>query len=422
MSPAVAALPRPDMTLPRSADSSASAPVVLTGATGFLGAHLLAALLADERRVIVLGRSRAGEPLAVRLHRLLGWFGLDACASRLEAVEVDFLRPHCGLPPADFARLAMRAGDIIHCASDTSFTESRRAQVFAANVDGLRGLFELAAARQNGWFHLVSSAYAAGLRPGLIPEALLVDGKFVNSYEASKAAAEHLTAEYCRAQGIPFTVLRPAIVYGDFRTGRSLKFNALYKLVQALRQVRDVVGTAFRKGSSRKWAAGVGFDAAGLLHVPMRVPLPQEGLINLVPVDYFVAATRAIIAAPTSGGIYHLASDDPPPLDTLAGYCWRFLGLAGIEIVYGEAGAPGRRQPLERLLAGLTEPYRPYLADRRRFATDHARQATGGLTPPEFDYAIFERCMRYAESVGWGERLFARAGTAMGHREIPVGD
>lgn len=390
------------MTTPRSA----ATPVLLTGATGFLGAHLLAAFLADGRRVVVLGRARAGEPLADRLHRLLAWFGLDPRTSPLEAIEVDLLQPGCGLPPAEFAQLAARAGDIIHCASDTSFTENRRTQVFAANVDGLRGLLELAAARPSGWFHLVSTAYAVGVRDGLIPEALLADGTFVNSYEASKAAAERLAAEHCRVHGIPFTVLRPAIVYGDSRTGRSLKFNALYKLVQALRRVHDVVGAELRNGSSRRSVTGAGFDAAGVLHVPMRVHLPREGLINLVPVDYFVAATRAIVAAPASGSTYHLASDDPPALGILAGYCRRFLGLTGIEIVYGDNGVPVRRQPHERLFAGLTEPYRPYLADRRRFATDNTRRATGGLVPPEFDYAIFERCMRYAESVGWGERLF----------------
>jgi len=395
------------MTAPRSAASSGETPVLLTGATGFLGAHLMAAFLADGRRVVVLGRSRAGEPLAVRLDRLLAWFGLDARTSRLEAVEVDFLRPHCGLPAAEFARLAARAGDIVHCASDTSFTENRRTQVFAANVDGLRGLLELAAARPGGWFHLVSSAYAVGVRDGLIPEALLADGTFVNPYEASKAVGERLAAGHCRGHGIPFTVLRPAIVYGDSRTGRSLKFSALYKLVYALRHVRDVVGAELRNGSSRRRVTGAGFDAAGVLQVPLRVTLPREGVVNLVPVDYFIAATRAIIAAPASGTVYHLASDHPPALGTLGGYCQRFLGLAGIEFIYGENAAPERRQPHERLFAGLTEPYRPYLADRRRFATDNARRATGGLAPPEFDYAIFERCMRYAESVGWGERLFA---------------
>jgi len=394
--------------------SSAEKPVLLTGATGFLGAHLLAALLADGRPVIVLGRSRGAERLTDRLQQLLEWFGLAPGSCRLEAVEADFQQPACGLPPAEFARLAARAGDIIHCASDTSFTESRRTQVFAANVEGLRTLLELAAARRSGWFHFISTAYAVGQGAGLVPEAPVTATAFTNAYEASKAAAERLVAAQCAAQGVPFTLVRPSIVYGDARTGRALKFTALYKLVHALRHLRELMGREVRNCTARSHAVGAHFDGAGTLHLPLRLHLPCEGLINLVPVDYFVTAARAILAAPTPGGIYHLAADQPPALGTLAGYCGEFLGLTGIELSYGGAAPGGPRAPHEVLFARLTEPYHPYLADRRRFATTNARRATGGLVPPDFDYTIFARCMRYAESVAWGEQLFSAGSGSAG--------
>jgi nucleoside-diphosphate-sugar epimerase len=384
----------------------AAAPVILTGATGFLGAHLLASLLGDGRAVIVLGRSKDHDALADRLGRLLAWFGLDPRGCRLEAIETDFQRPDCGLSAVQRARIAAAGGDFIHCASETSFIESRRAEIFAANVGGLKNLLALATMRGAGWFHFVSTAYAVGLCEGLAPEAPITANRFVNAYEASKAEAEHLVAAQCGAAGVPFTLMRPSIVYGDARTGRALKFTALYRLVQALCRLKEVMGREVRHGTARDRAVGAHADAVGSVHLPLRLHLPAEGLINLVPVDYFVAAARAILAAPTPGGIYHLTSDHPPALGTLAGYCERFLGVHGFELSYGWPPPAGLRAPHELLFARFTEPYHPYLADQRRFATSNARRATGGLVPPEFDYTLFARCMAYAVSVGWGERLF----------------
>jgi thioester reductase-like protein len=59
--------------------------LVLTGATGFLGGHLMAALLRKGERLIVLGRASAGQSLAERIARQLRWFGLDDRGDQIEA-------------------------------------------------------------------------------------------------------------------------------------------------------------------------------------------------------------------------------------------------------------------------------------------------------------------------------------------------
>ncbi|HOD74848.1 MAG TPA: SDR family oxidoreductase, partial [Syntrophorhabdaceae bacterium] len=69
----------------------------LTGATGFLGSHLMAGLIRAGHRVVVLGRSRNGTGLADRVDALLDWFGLESCRERIDAVEVDLLEPRLGL-------------------------------------------------------------------------------------------------------------------------------------------------------------------------------------------------------------------------------------------------------------------------------------------------------------------------------------
>ena len=117
---------------------------------------------------------------------------------------------------------------IIHCASDTNFSERKRDLVFAANVHSLNGILEFAAHARVKAFHYISTAYVAGINDTLCKETLPAASDFVNVYEESKAQAENIIASFCEKNSIPLTIIRPSIVYGDSRTGRSLKFNALY--------------------------------------------------------------------------------------------------------------------------------------------------------------------------------------------------
>ncbi|HZV81921.1 MAG TPA: SDR family oxidoreductase, partial [Geobacteraceae bacterium] len=207
---------------------------VLTGATGFLGSHLLAALLERGDRVIVLGRHSDTESLAARIDRILAWFGLQALSDRVEAEEADFMQPLCGLAPDRYQALCARGGQIIHCASDTSFSEQHRRQSTVTNVESLAQLIEFARSSNAPWFHYVSTAYAAGTAVSFCPEAPVTAEKFVNVYEETKACAEREVAGRCRMHGIPFTIIRPSIVYGDSRSGRANRFNALYIHVKSL--------------------------------------------------------------------------------------------------------------------------------------------------------------------------------------------
>lgn len=378
-------------------------PVVLTGATGFLGGFLLAELLTAGRRVVVLGRGRNGETLAERLGRLLRWFGIEERLPLLEAVEADFEQPWCGLSATERSRLGV-GGPMVHCAADTSFVEAKRAQVLKTNVGGLQNLLELADARATTCFHYVGTAYATGFRRETVPEEPVEPDRFTNAYEESKAAGERLTAEFCGSRGIPFTILRPSIVYGDSRSGRALRFNALYSIVHAFRYVSEWVRRDLVAGSGRMKRAGASIEADGTLSLPMRVVLPREGLINLVPVDYFARATLAVMAAPVSGRVYQVASPCAPSLGELVAYSARFLRWRGLRLACDREDAGEPLQLHEQLFAKLAAPYRCYLSDRRRFAIANTVAAAGGLEPPVLDYTIFERCMSFAESVGWGER------------------
>jgi len=225
---------------------------------------------------------------------------------------------------------------------------------------------------------------------------------FANVYEETKALAERKVASECSSQGIPFTLLRPSIVYGDSVSGRSTAFQALYYHVRSLLTIRDIYLEEIREtGGDKSKGFGILPDGQGNLLLPLRVYLTERGSINLIPVDYFVSVTLRILEDPQDGGVYHLTTDEARSMEDLAGYCEHYLKVRGLEIVYGDIPQGVLRNPAEELFNRFIGPYRPYLSDTRKFERARTDRATRGLKVPDLTYDVFERCMDYAVEVGW---------------------
>ncbi|ACM19326.1 oxidoreductase, SDR family [Geotalea daltonii FRC-32] len=378
--------------------------IVLTGATGFLGSHLMAAILKRGDRLIVFGRPAGSKSLGERIVTTLAWFGLQHPGSHLELAEVDLLKLRCGLEQKRYQALCAETDLVIHCASDTTFSDRNRGQSLAANVTSLNSLLLFASDCKASAFHYVSTAYSTGISPGLCLERPVSSTEFFNVYEETKAMAERRIADSCRACGIPFTIVRPSIVYGDSRSGRANRFNAIYHHVRSLAAIRDIYLNDIRNNGGMKSAGhGIRLGGEGILHLPIRLTLEQPGSINLIPVDYFVAATLAIIEAANTDNIYHLTNGQPSTTEELAEYCERFLNIRGLEITYGQ-DTRYEPSPAEELFNRFIEPYRPYLSDLRIFDRQNTDRDSANPVPPHFNYDIFRRCMEYAMSVDWGKK------------------
>jgi len=139
--------------------------------------------------------------------------------------------------------------------------------------------------------------------------------------------------------------------------------------------------------------------------MPLTVYLPNRGSVNLIPIDYFVEAALRIIEHPGSGGIYHITSDNPLDMATLTEYSERFLGVRGVNVLWGQVKKNPTPNPAEELFDRFIEPYRPYLSDRRIFDRSRTENITSGLSSPPFTYDIYERCMNYAVACDWGRKV-----------------
>ena len=383
---------------------------LVTGGTGFLGSHIAVALLRAGHNVAALTRSAKRLTARERIDRLADWLGLEEEArSRLAVAEGDILDPGWAAAAAKGGASLGAIDEIVHCASNTSFAERKRLEIEAVNIGGLRNVLDFAVRSGAGFFHHVSTAFVAGKRTGLCREEWVETGGFTNAYEETKARGEVLARDICRRAGIRLNVYRPSIVYGDSRTGRALRFNAVYFPVKAAVFLRDIYIADIRERGGKKAAElGVRMKEDGRLFMPLRIEAGGEGGINLVSIDHCVDALMAVMEDGRDGGVYHIVNPRPTRIEAIVDYTERFFHLDGIEVCGAESFVDRPKNALEIIYDSYLEAYRPYMHDLRTFEVKNAAAALERrrLVCPEFTYEVFARCMEYAVETDWGTRLF----------------
>lgn len=239
---------------------STDAPVLVTGASGFLGGHVVRELRAHGIPVLASGRNATA-------------------LARISAPEDRLVLPLAELPAA---RHDVDA--VVHCAALSS-PWGRRRDFDEANVAGT--VAAVAFAERNGArrFVFVSSpsVYAAGRdRTGIREDEVDVDNR-LNEYIRSKIAAESLLQEALRAGRIrELVILRP----------------------------RGLIGAGDPSLVPRLVA----------VHRRIGVPLFDGGrnLVDVTAVENAASALRlALRSGDPRGGVYNISNGDPRPFRVL---------------------------------------------------------------------------------------------------------
>ncbi|MFO7867529.1 MAG: SDR family oxidoreductase [Candidatus Aminicenantes bacterium] len=379
--------------------------VFLTGSTGFLGSHIGSELLRKGETVYFLVRADNRRSGSDRLNQMLDWHGINPKAKRnARVIEGGLDDPGMGMDPSQRGQAGSRITRIIHCASDTSFSERKRRQVWKANVESLEELMDFAAQSKCQRFIHLSTAYAAGRRSGICREEFVKEKEFFNVYEESKAAAENYLESRCCEENIRLTIIRPSIVYGDSRTGRTLRFNALYYPVKAALFLKKIYREDILKhGGKKAAAAGVKIKSNGAVQLPLRIAVNDNGGVNLIPIDFLVNAFFAVTENPDSEGIFHIVNSRLTQIKDIITFACRQFKLEGIRPCSPEDLKNNPRNSLERLYERYLEAYIPYMRDTRIFSAEKTAPLLEreGIACPEFSEILFRRCMAYADKQGW---------------------
>lgn len=274
--------------------------VLFTGFPGFLGRRLVRRV--HERHPDTSWVFLVQPSLQARAEEDLAAFAAErpSFAGRWQTVAGDITDPRLGLDAARYDELASRVDTVWHLAAlyDLAAAEEVSRRV---NVDGTRHVLDFCAAC-TGFRRLayVSTCYVSGDRSGRVLESELDCGQgFKNHYESTKLAAEVEVQR--RWDELPAVIFRPAVVVGDSLTGETDKYDGPYYFIRLMLKMPRLV--------------------------PMLVLGAGKGRLNVVPVDFVVAAMAEIVDRPDAAGrVYQLA--DPAAVTTreMLGLISRALG------------------------------------------------------------------------------------------------
>ncbi|KAI0866887.1 acetyl-CoA synthetase-like protein [Xylaria cubensis] len=201
--------------------------VVLTGATGALGAHVLSQLLDDPRVALVYSLVR-GDKAFERISKSLEERGLTLPgnnpkrARKLVALSTNnFGAPDLGLRPGEYAQLQNSATLIIHAAWPVNFNISLES--FRPQIAGLRNFLSLASETPTParvvFISSISTAFNMA-KPTNVPEAPLQSLEYAaaTGYARSKLICERI-CEAAGASGAAVGVLRVGQISADSVNG-----------------------------------------------------------------------------------------------------------------------------------------------------------------------------------------------------------
>jgi len=277
----------PDISAAAAPEPPGIAPpgTVLTGATGFVGAFLLAELLRrTEGNVACLVRAINSDQALRRLLDNLAGYGFDVAEhrARIIAIPGDLGRPGLGLGERTLDMLYADYGSIVHCGGLVKWTYPYQALV-PANVDGTREMLRLAvrgpAPRPVHFISTVGVFSSAKSPAAVIPEDLPQEasGPLAMGYAQSKWVSERMIRTAAE-RGVPMSIHRintgPHSVTGAF--------NRLDYLSLVLKGCIE---------------AGIAPDQAKVQLQP-------------APVDYVAGAVVEVAARPQlHNGTFHLVND-----------------------------------------------------------------------------------------------------------------
>ena len=226
----------------------------VTGATGFIGRHLLAELLKRDGTIYVLVREGSRGKIDSLVQRL------GAEEGRIEPVIGDLAKPGLGVEGFDEP-----IDHFFHLAAVYDMTADEESME-KANTEGTKHVIEFANSIKVGRFHHTSSIAVAGQYKGVFQEDMFDEGQSLpHAYHRTKYESERLVREGVEAKTLVF---RPGIVVGHSETGEMDKIDGPYYYFKLLQRLRHALP---------EWAPLAGPQGGETNIVPGRLRRPGDG-------------------------------------------------------------------------------------------------------------------------------------------------
>ena len=359
---------------------SEASSILVTGATGFIGAFLLDELLratSDDTRFYCLVRDRASGQgrTANRVLETLKFYGLAGqfIEDRIVPVVGDLTQPHLGLDEGEYRQLAEQVDMIFHCAAAVNYVYPY-ATVKPHTVDGTLEVLRFACSAKTKPVQYISSN---GIFPGgddaPYQEDSLIDGfadRLEGGYNQAKWVAERLVWSAIH-RGLPVCVFRPGNIGHHSGTA----------VVNPNDFQSSIINACARSGLA---------------------PLAPDWLFEMTPVDFLVKAITNISDDPAHlGKVYNVVQQNPVPADHVFTYM-ESNGYVANRVPLEDwmsslEATADREDDMElKVLIQALDSVEPYLTDTSLYDNSRFSEAISriGLSAPTVDVDYVTKFLR----------------------------
>jgi len=255
--------------------------IILTGATGVLGSHIMYEILERfitqkiDGKLFLITRNKGKNSAKNRINELLSSTytpniikdkGLEALHNYLEIISTDL---------SDITNTfsdKIKDAYFIHSAGyvNLSTDEDQKQKIFDENAHITKAIFNT--------FHpfikkfiYISTAFSSGVRTGLIDNDfhnLDFDPEHRNAYEDAKFHSENFVIQQCKTLDLPYQILRPSVIGGKMLGTESNYFISKFMVFYLLAKFFHFI--VQRKNEQQN----------------VRFVINKATGLNIIPVDY----------------------------------------------------------------------------------------------------------------------------------------
>ena len=255
--------------------------IILTGATGVLGSHIMYDILEHyinnniDGKLYLITRNKGKVTAKERIIELLSSNytpkillekGTISLLKYIEIIDTDLVQLQ------DTFTEKLKNSYFIHSAGyvNLSTDEDQKEKIFIENAVMTKTIFQLFSPFIKKFIY-ISTAFSSGARKGLIDNDfhnLDFEIEHRNAYENAKFHSEEFVIEQCKALNLPYQILRPSVIGGKMLGTENRYFIPKYMVFYLMAKFFHF--TAQRKDQQQN----------------VRFAISEKTGLNIIPVDY----------------------------------------------------------------------------------------------------------------------------------------
>jgi nucleoside-diphosphate-sugar epimerase len=255
--------------------------IILTGATGVLGSHIMYEILElfinkeIEGKLFLISRNKGKNSASDRINELLSSSytpqilrdkGLEKLQEYIEIIDTDLASVQQNFSSKIDGAYFIHSAGYVNLSTD----EDQREKIYDENTKITQAIFNTFHPYIKKFIY-ISTAFSSGERSGMIDNDfhnLDFVPEHRNAYENAKFHSEHFVTQQCKALGLPYQILRPSVIGGKMMGTESNYFISKYMVFYLLAKFFHF--TAQRKTDQEN----------------VRFMINEQTGLNIIPVDY----------------------------------------------------------------------------------------------------------------------------------------